>query len=138
MYFCLACLSSGRCLKKIALTVSDDELRNPKFLTDVRLSARKKNVSSHRWLDYLCSLYRDYDGTIFDHDGKEVLLDLEAFESVQIREWFRSWISAPDAGDKPPRLRSESRERVRLLATILRAAFPGEARLWGVEPANDN
>lgn len=134
MHLCLNCLGLGRCVKRTTMIVSEGELSNPKFLIDVRASARRGNVSSHRWLEYLYDIYCGYDGAIIDSEQCEIFLNLEVFEVPYIREWFRDWL----CNSGPVRLRQESKERVRVLATVLRASFPAEASVWGIVPANDN
>lgn len=135
---CYRCLGLGYCPKIRTLIVSDLELSNPEFLRSVRLTAYRHNISSYQWLDEVYSLYRDYHGWICDERGQEVLLDLEVFETPNIRTWFRDFCCRPLPEGSMPRVRGESKERVRVLATILRARFPVSAATWGVWVANDN
>lgn len=116
---------------------SNAKIENPDFLRDLRDFTSSLNLSPDHWVDYLVDLYRDYQGMVTSK-GTEVFLDTEAFEANSIREWFRDWACKPLAPNQEPRLREESRERIRVLATILATRFPFEASMWGVRPANDN
>ena len=108
-------------------------------MNDVRHTAFGLRIDSADWVDFVSDLYRDFSGCIVDQNDKEILLDLEVFEVPSNREWFRDWANSPLPEGKVPRLRAESRERIRVLATILRAHFRDAAMLWdGVRPANDN
>mgnify|MGYP003633463004 FL=1 len=118
--------------------MTDKELANPDFIRDVKSSARRLGIMPHAWLDALSDMYCHYKGCIVDSSGLEILLDLEPLERPHIREWFRDWVCAPLDSGTYPRVRRESRERIRVLATILRACFPDCARMWGVRAANDN
>ena len=103
----------------------------------LRNFAASLEISADHFLDYLLNLYRDYRGRIVSN-GNEVFLNTEEFETDSIREWFRDWACAPVPDGVRPRLRKESRERIRLLGTILSTRFAFEAELWGVRAANDN
>lgn len=138
MRLCCACLALGYCARLSCRIVSDDELANPEFIRDVKMTAYDLRVSCDEWLEYLTRLYRDYRGRIVDQAGREILLDMEEFERPNIRYWFRDFCGRPCPTHVTPRLRREARERVRILATLLRAVFPDKAQFWGVRPANDN
>lgn len=138
MNMCRACRRHGFCRKLACQIVTDDELNDPEFLRDVRAAALAEGVSADAWLEHVNDLYRDFRGWISDARGAEVLLDMEEFERPFIREWFRDFCCTPCAPDIKPRIRDVARERVRVLATILRAAHPAKALLWGVRAANDN
>lgn len=139
--FCLRCISLGFCPKVFSTVFSDSELSRDHFLADfrtflVRYSFEQRLLPS-QWHDHLCGLYRDYRGWIKDREGSEVFLNMEVFEHPNIREWFRDFIR-PISPGVHPRLRAETKERVRVFATIMRAHFPEEAMMWGVRAANDN
>ena len=133
---CFNCFSHGYCRKTSSRIVSDDEM-TPAFVSDVKETARSLNVSPYDWREHLSDLYRDYKGRIIDEDGNEVFLDTEVFEFPHHREWSRDFMAHLAEGSAP-RIRAESRERIRVMASILRAAFPAEADMWGVRAANDN
>ena len=135
-FVCVKCSLLGYCNKKPVRLVTDAELSNPQFLKGVRATARALNYSPSDWLDRIYDFYRDFDGMIVDANCEEVYLDLEVFETESIREWFRDWILKPMAEGVRPRLRGESKERIRIIATILRAQFPFDTIHWLV--ANDN
>nr|WP_281721263.1 hypothetical protein [Nitrosomonas nitrosa] len=118
--------------------MSDKNIENPEYVRDLRCFAYGLRISSHDWLEFLTDLYRDYPGRIIDARGAEVFLNMEEFETAGIREWFRDFCCTLCPPDVTPRVRPEAWERVRALATILRAHFPEAAMVWGVRAANDN
>jgi hypothetical protein len=135
---CIQCLSKGYCPKIQTPIISDEELSNPDFVRDIRNFASGLDIDPTYWLETLYNMYCQYPGWIVDRNGQEVFLDLEHFETRFIREWFRDWACQPIAENVRPRIREESRERIRILGTILKAKYPGSAMMWGVRPANDN
>lgn len=103
--------------------VTDSELADPAFIRTLRDLCYSLNVSSYHWLDFLTDLYRDYRGCIVDEVGRTVLLDMEVFEVPHIRDWFRDFCCTPCPPNITPYVRGEAKERVRILATILRARW---------------
>lgn len=138
MNLCWHCIGLGYCKKLSSRLVSDRELENPYFREDVRQFARSLEVPAAEWRDYLLELYCHYPGRIVDKDGAETFLNMEEFEVPHVREWCRDWINASPSTSGASRLRSESRERIRILASILRAVFAEEAFRWGMRAANEN
>ena len=138
MELCIQCYSGGYCKNLKSRIVSDRELANPAFVSHVRQTANELELEASEWLDAIYDMYCEYPGCIVDAKGREVFLDLEPFEVPFIREWFRDWACKPAKHGIRLRVRGESRERIRVLATILRARFPERAMMWGVVPANDN
>ena len=136
MQLCSLCLRLGYCRKLTSFLVSDAELSNPNFVADLRRYTASLDIDPGEWHDALTDKYRDYPGRIIGPDGQEVMLDMEQFELPHIREWFRDYVCNPCPPGKTPRLRRENKERVRILATIMRAVAPMEALTWGA--ANDN
>lgn len=114
--------------------VTDAELENPVFLTDVKTFAANLRVAHRRFLDWLADGFRDAQAELVDSAGNKVDVDLEELERDNIEFWFRDWCRRP-APNAQIRLRAESRERVRLVATLLRLIFPKESILWGVPMA---
>lgn len=137
MLLCANCFVLGFCRKEITTLISDKRMENPDFLVDLRAFTASLNISPDHWLDYLIDLYRDYRGRITEK-GHEVYLDTEAFDLDSIREWMRDYVCSPVPAGVRPRLREESRERIRVLATILATRFPFEASMWGIRAANEN
>jgi len=137
MNLCWHCINLGYCRKTTTPLITDKRMENPDFLIDLRAFASGLNISPDHWLDFLIDTYRDYRGRIV-HQGREVFLDTESLEVTSIKEWLRDWACAPVSEGARPRLREESRERIRVLATILATRFPFEAGLWGMRAANDN
>ncbi|KCZ89734.1 hypothetical protein [Hyphomonas jannaschiana] len=138
MNLCVQCLSKGFCEQIQTRIVSDEELSNPDFVRDVRNFSAGLAVDPNSWLEALYNMYCQYPGSIVDRNGRELFLDLEHFEVPYIREWFRDWACSPIDQNVRPRVREESRERIRVLGTVLKAKYPEHAMLWGVRPANDN
>ena len=136
MPLCSCCVTLGYCRKLKSWIVTDEELNNPEFLRDVRITAGELGKTRDEWIEYLSNLYRDYPGRILDAQGEEVFLNMELLEEAS-PYWFRDTCKAPLLR-VTPRLRIEARERFRVMATILRACFPDKAQFWGVRPANDN
>jgi len=118
--------------------IRESEISNPDFIRDVRNFAYTLSISSYQWRDHLYNLYRDYRGWVIGEGGQEVFLNMRILEFDHHREWFRDFCCTPVCDNITPYVRKEARGRVIILATILRAAYPMEAMLWGVRPANDN
>lgn len=136
---CYRCASYGYCAQYNVPVVTDAELANSAFLRDVKATAFDLNIKASDWLESVYSFYRDCLARLFDpKSGAEVFLDMEEFEVPHIREWFRDWVCTPVADDNQLYAHPSSKERVRALATILRARFPEKALMWGVRSANDN
>jgi len=135
---CAACLVKGYCKELRTPIVSDEELSKPEFLLDVRRTAFAFGFNPSEWRDQLYDWYCAYAGCIVDSEGREVFLDLEVLEVPLIRGWFRDWACTLPRDGAVPRVRIEARERIRVLATILRASFPELAYTWGLCAANDN
>jgi hypothetical protein len=135
---CAQCLPLGYCRRLQSKVVSDAELSNPEFIRDLRGHAYGRGFTRDAWLDKLANFYRDYPGTITDENGTEVMLDMEVFEHPGIRDWLRDFACTPCPVEVTPRVRREAWERVRVMATILRAHAPEEASQWGVRAANMN
>lgn len=135
---CVQCLPLGYCRRLKARMVSDAELGDPEFIRDLRHHAYGLGFTRDAWVNKLADLYRDYPGTIVDAAGMEALLDMEVFECPGIRDWLRDFACTPCPADVTPRVRREAWERVRVMATIMRAVWPERAALWGVRPANDH
>lgn len=112
--------------------VTDEELDNPELLRDVKAFARKLQVPRRRFIDWLADGVRDAETMLIDSTGSAVEIDLEALERDHIDLWFRDWIKRP-ADHIAPRVRAESRERVRAMVTILRMMFPKESSVWGCD-----
>lgn len=137
MALCDGCWGGGYCRKRRAVMLSDAELGDAEIIRGVRATAYRQGVTPEHWRDHAANLYRDFPGWIADARGRAVFIDMEPLEEAG-REWFEDFCCTPCPDHVTPRVRREAWERVRALGTILRAAFPVEAALWGVRPANDN
>lgn len=138
MAFCNRCIWFGFCCKHKVKLVTDKEINDPDFIRDVREKAFSLNICPDQWHDYLNDLYRDYPGWVRGTNGKEIYLAMLEFERPNIRDWFRDFCCTPCPEYVVPRVRCEARERVRILATILKAWNKDEAMMWGVRACNDN
>lgn len=118
---CALCIIEDRCER--TLLVTDRELADPAFIRSLRDLCYALNVSSYQWLDFLTDLYRDAHGCIVDESGRTVFLDMDVFEIPHIRDWFRDFCCTPCPPHITPYVRGEAKERVRVLATILRGQF---------------
>lgn len=116
---CALCIIEDRCER--TRLVTDRELVDSAFIRALREFCYSLNVSSYHWLDFLTDLYRDYRGCIVDEAGRTVLLDMEVFEVPHIRDWFRDFCCTPCPPHITPYVRGEAKDRVRIVATILRA-----------------
>lgn len=105
------------------LLVSDAELGNPDFLRGLRDFCFNLHISSYHWLDVLTDLYRDYRGCVVDGSGRVVFLDMDVFEIPHVRDWFRDFCCTVCPPHITPYVRGEAKERVRVLATIIRVTY---------------
>ena len=136
-----------------AMWVSDRELENPIFVYKVRQKFSQLELRPERCLDFLADFCCRWPGR-FIKDGHERCPSFEIFEPSEeiifadgnalqrhlecMRCWWRDYMLTEPRTGICVRLRKESRERFRIVATILRAMYPGEALLWGTHAANDN
>lgn len=136
MNLCISCYPLGYCRRVRVAIVTDRELSNGAFVFDVRSYAYSLRISHHRWHDAIIDLYRDFTGTFINEQGAPVDLNTEVFECPSVAFWFRDNFCAP--ANANGHVRCEARERFRVAASILRAASPAQAAMWGVRAANDN
>lgn len=116
-----------------AITVcitTDAELADQAFLFDARSFVANLRVPRRRMLDWLADGLRDSEAQLVDDDGNLAYVDLELLELDGIDDWFKDWAKRPMKGIAL-RVRSESRERIRVVTTIMRMIFPKETRCWG-------
>lgn len=132
---CGQCYLQGYCRRLESKAVTDAEL-TAAFVCDLRAHMRLLNLTRDRWASFLTEAYRDYPGIITDAHGDEIALDTCVFDHASVRYWFRDMCRPLDA-DTSPRVRHESRERLKVTASILRAIHPVPASLWGKTIAND-
>lgn len=134
--FCNDCTNIEYCSDKSVRLVTDYELSQPHYIRGLRATARSLGYSPSEWIEHVSNIYRDFDGCVIDEYGNSVILDLEPLEIPHAREWFRDVVFMPIAEGVSPRLRAESKERLRILGTVLKMVFPREALGWLA--ANDN
>lgn len=161
MTLCTSCFMVGYCKRLHASVVTDEELQNIDFVNDVLNYAQILKLKPSDWRPYLTRAYADYNGRIFGTNGEEEFLDMDVFEvsdevlfasndttqasrqltiaNNAIRDWFDYWLC-----NSNPREHNHfspcTRERLRVVGTILRANDPDEAQFWGLKgkTANDN
>lgn len=138
MGICTDCICLGYCIKRTARLVSNKEIANSNFIRDVRKYAYSLSIPYPQWHEHVSDTYRDYAGWIAGPDGREVFLELDIFETDSIRFWFRDFCCTPLPDNATPYVKDVALERVRVLATILRASNPKTALMWGIRAANDN
>lgn len=145
---------------KICLEFSNAELDSPLIVRDVRTTAyaaaRAYNLTPSCYLNFLADQCRDFKGIFVDQFGFETYPNIErVFEASEkalfssggdaekhiesVRKWFKEWCCSPPSPSykRQPHVKCEARERVRVVATILRASFPEIARSWGARPYGD-
>lgn len=117
--------------------ISDEELSNADFMIDAIASIREKVIGlPHRnCSDFYMDLHRDLERYFAGGNGEEVIFGDELAETDG--EWWRDTIQTSEPRAQPLRVRSDNKERLRIILSIHRVCFPAEAALWGVRPAND-
>lgn len=162
MNLCPSCFMVGYCSRLNTKIVTNDELKNPDFVNDVLAYAQSLGLRPALWRPYLTKQYASYKGRIVNGKGEEEFLDMTLFEVDEdilfaandvtnsakevsiannaIREWFEYWLCNPRSYRQPAYISEETIEKLRIVATILRAKNPDEAALWGLKSkaANDN
>jgi hypothetical protein len=149
---CRACLTTKCQGQWRSQAVSDFELNNPDFIRDVRNFVVDLSKRPAELLDFILDLFARLDGCIVDGAHRPIHLSTDIFlpsdedidqgragvVEARIRNWLEETFAAPVPAHITPRVRREARERFRIIATILRAAYPRAAIMWGVRPSNDN
>jgi len=135
---CGQCLLLGFCRRLQSYKVTEREIDARQFVMDLKRHARDLAIPSDSWAEYLIGRYRDYPGIIVDAAGREIELDTEVFALPSIKYWFREFIGKEPLPLMATHVRREARERVIVMASILRAWEPVKANLWGKEIANDH
>ena len=161
MTYRASCLIAGHSPELHASVVTDVELKNAHFVYDMLSYAQNLKLKPSEWRAYLTHEYASYQGRIVGINGEEEFLDMDVFEvdeevlfaandvkgaarqltsaNSSIREWFDYWLCRPETQKRIP-FSEQTRERLRVVATILRAQNPQEAQFWGLKgkAANDN
>ena len=143
---CLSCQLVGYCHRVVTIVATDDEIKDGEFIKAVRDTAFDQQISNRGWVDALCNWLRDYPGCFKDEYGRLIDLDMSYFEypdgeekdDVAYARWFHDFCNTPCPPGSRTFVRKEARERVRIVATLLRATYPVRAQTWGQIPANDN
>ena len=161
MTLCASCFMVGYCKRLNASVVTDDELQQVGFVNDLLAYAQNLRLKPSDWRPYLTKAYADYQGRILDANGEEEFLNMGLFEveddilfaandvahaakqvtiaNNAIRDWFDYWLCNPTPRQHV-NFSAYTRERLRVVGTILRAIAPEEAQFWGLagKAANDN
>lgn len=140
MELCVYCLGLGYCRNRSTPLVTNAELEDEDFRRGVRRTANAEGLDADEWCDWLNDTYRDHQGWVsaeIDGEVIEVFLDMGLFETADATEWFRYFCCTPLDPDARPRLTAVSKERIRVLATILRMRYPVAAMTWSMDVANN-
>lgn len=121
---------------KIVVLISEQQLLDSRYILGLRIAAYSLRITASFWPVFITNFWRDFQGILIDKSGNEVYPNLDALEDEYIREWFRDWICKPMAEGVRPRLRGESKERIILVGTTMKAMFEESAIEWLA--ANDN
>lgn len=146
MIFCQECRFLGYCRKLQCKIVTNTEIADERFIRAIRQHAYELKIPGRRWPDVLSNWLRDYPGRFFDALGQIKELDLIHIEYPEGQEtdeapyarWYQEFCNTPCPKGTTPFVRREARERVRIVATLLRARYPVRASTWGKVAANDN
>ena len=112
--------------------VTDAELANDLLLADCQDFLRKIRHPRRRFVDWLVDGVRDSSARLLDGTGNPVEIDYDYLEKDHFDLWVRDWITLRSP-EVRRRVRAESRERVRLVITMLRMIFPRESAAWGLD-----
>ncbi len=153
---CINCIMAGYCHHRKSKAVSNDELANPAFVADILEFCNRMKLKPAEWRKRLYDLYADYNGLIIDRSGNEAPQNMELFEvpdeafagtqeelsraNDNIRDWFEYWLCTSHPEQKKYQFRGNTREKLCVVGSIIRATYPHEAQFWGLKgkAANDN
>ena len=143
---CFECtFRGGQCVRRVQIA-TDRELGNHRFIRSVRATALSLSIPSRKWPDALADWLRDHRGCFIDDHGRVFELDLSHLEYPEGQEkeeapfarWYQDFCNTPCRPGTTPFVRREAKERVHIVATLLRAKYPVRASTWGKVAANDN
>ena len=153
MRVCLRCGGRhGDRPQQFCQLVTARQLANPEFVRDVRNFAASKRLPRARLLDTFLEALARVDACFINEDGHPITLRFDCLLptdqdidrgrgkiiEARIQNWLEETFTVPVPSHVTPHVRVEARERFRVIATILRAAYPQHAMMWGVRAANDN
>lgn len=121
-------LSEGQKFKLVSIVELEDEMFRLRGLNDVRKHLLE--VPPCTCMNKIDKLYCDLNGVIINDSGEEVFVDSTELLDIVGFEWFRDTVKKDKPRTTAIRLRSENRERIRLILTIFRACFPEDAIHW--------
>ena len=141
---CANCLALGRDAHRHSRVISRAEL-TPAFVEDVReyvigirdAGYRGASVNFRTFIDLVFEIYRDLTNFVVEKDGHEVLLGTNCLLDESIDYWVRDYLFTRRPDGVTTRLKDETVERLVVITSILKAADPHAAMLWGVRVAND-
>lgn len=137
----------------LTLMINDAELSSPPLICAIQNFGFSLGVSPSHWPDFQMDLYCNAARAIVCPCGREMMLRTELFEAtdeeidagraVMVKEasrtWFRMRFGQPTPKGSRVFLTKPNREKFRVTASILAAAFPDAERNWPRIPiANDN
>jgi hypothetical protein len=135
---CDDCYLQGFCQEQVRQIVSVAELENEAFRLDAcnAVVEHVKDIPYRNCPTHFADWHMSFGGVILEANGEEA--SAEDFDALMDApdEWWRDTFYRKHT--HAIGLRSENRQRLRALFTLLRAQNPVKAALWGVHPANDN
>ena len=141
MRYCESCdqlLVVGYCPICDVPMVTNKEMDDPEFIRDVRQYLAKHEVSSWSLRNHLQDSYMDAMREVYHPlTRKRFDLDMSDFDGAGYREWFRD-LKRPIPPEHKPYIQARTRDRFRVMATVLRAIDPIGTAHWGLRPANDD
>lgn len=117
--------------------VNDHEIADTNFVRAIREFVGAMPISPTEWIETPHDLYRDLEACIVDDQDRCVELDMTPLDidpgeadsfvacprQETLRDWYRG-LCRPIRANAKPYVRSEARERFRLLATLIIAWNP--------------
>lgn len=142
MRLCRECQFRGYCRKLRCPIATDLEIADDRFIRAVRSHAFDLHIPNRQWPDTLGNWLRDYPGQFVDSLGQVRELHLSALEYPEGKEnddppyarWYGVFCNTRCLPGRLPRIRKEAWERVRIVATLLRAKHPVRASHWVIVP----
>lgn len=116
--------------KKLSMTIaSQEQLKNKHYYHRLWMAVSSQPFTRRGWLDELADTFRDYEGVIFDQDGKafEIPLVDEVFGDDPDMRWLSYYLQSAANGDCP-KSRSYKFERLQLFDLYFKIKFPKIAR----------
>lgn len=166
---CINCMLAGYCIHLNAKVVNEHDMANWDFVRDALAFGYSLNFKPAEftlgiqldckepteWTKFIDKAYTEYRGRFIGRNGQEEFLNMELFEVPDKKfgaskeelsnafdnlcEWNEYWFCTPHTEQKHFQFRGDTREKLRIAFTVLRATYPQEeTKFWGLRAANDN